>query len=75
MTSKHFSQFIYIYIYILFISYRMHLVELRCCKALHCNVSTTAIISSARAGQTAMQNINIYDWDYHIHNIIMRTLL
>ncbi len=27
---------------------------------------------TARAGQTSMQNINNYDWDCHIHNIIMR---
>ncbi len=32
-------------------------------------------LSLQRAGQTTMQNINNYDWDCHIHNIIMRTLI
>ncbi len=58
-------------LYMLFISYKMHLVELRFSKALHYMVN----ISSARAGRTAMQNINNYDWDCRMHNIIMRTLL
>ncbi len=30
---------------------------------------------AARALQTTMQNMNNYDWDCHIHNIIMRALL
>ncbi len=46
-------------VYMLFISYKMHLVELCFSKELHCTVN----ISSARARRTAMQNINNYDWD------------
>ncbi len=50
-------------VYILFISYKVHV------KALHCSTTVINVIS-VRAGQTTMQNINNYDWDCHIHTTL-----
>ncbi len=66
MISKHFGRFSLYFACLFFISYKMHLVELRCSEVLVC----TVIISLVRsAGRTNNNNIN--DWDCHIHNIIM----
>ncbi len=47
----------------------MHLVELRCSKRFIEAYYT--VIISLRAVQTTMDNINEYDWDCHIHNIVI----
>jgi len=38
-------------------------------------VGLAVIISFSTCAQTAKQNNNNYDWDCHIHNIIMSKLL
>ncbi len=54
MISKHFGRFSLYIAYLFFISYKMHLVELRCSEVLVC----TVIISLVRsAGRTNNNNI------------------
>ncbi len=69
VISEHFSR--------LYISCIYYLSCIRCIGLSYAAVTrfivVTVTISSARSVQTTMQNINDYDWDCHMHTIIMRT--